>query len=606
MKKIIVMTITLFMLAQYTYSQRDCSTTFNPAAVQVSDNARYQRYLQMEQFILNYKNSLPTGSINGRLINANSLITIPVVVHILHNGEAIGVGRNISVAQIQSQIDVLNEDFRRLNANRVNTPSVFQTVAADPTIQFALACIDPNGNATTGISRKQTTITAFTIDDKIKFTAQGGEDAWPTSTYFNIWVSYLQGTSLLGYSQFPIDYAAKPNTDGVVIRTTAFGRVGNVLTPFALGRTATHEIGHSLGLFHLWGDVGGCTGSDFCNDTPPQSGSNSTCPAFPSISCSNGPNGDMFMNYLDYTDDGCMNIFTNDQRTRMRAMFSTGGVHESIITNAFSIIPLPPSTIICNTATISLKNIACISPVAWTISGPASIAGNGNTATITRSGTGSGIATVTATAGGYTDSKTVTIGDPANPTGTTYVTSNYYYTSQLQIVSPQVWFMPAGQTGYVTYSITDPTYTPTSWSTISGNTPTISIDKRTISFSISTGQTASYQVTGQGPCGTFTKTLGATVLLRTFFSIVPTPNPTSENLRIKISDESKEVKALNSSENISISLYEFSTNTLARKWQFKNNQKEFSVKVTDLKSGQYILVVTKGKYKESTQIMIGK
>jgi hypothetical protein len=362
----------------------------------------------MEQFILNYKNLL--SSTNGRLINPNSLITIPVVVHILHGGEAIGVGRNISVAQVQSQIAVLNEDFRRLNANRVNTPLGFQGVAADVIVQFQLACIAPNGTATNGILRRQTATVSFSDNDNIKFTASGGEDAWPTSRYLNIWVSTLQN-GLLGYAQFPFDYATKPNTDGVVIRTTAFGRVGNVVAPFHQGRTATHEVGHWLNLFHIWGDdAGSCNGSDQCGDTPNQSAENFGCPGFPHVSCTNGVNGDMFMNYMDYTDDPCMNIFTTDQRVRMRAIFSTGGVREPIINNTFAIVPL--NSAICNTGVINLTNITCLTGVTWSITGPATIAGNNNNAVITRSGNLSGIATVTATAGGYTDSKDVIIGGP--------------------------------------------------------------------------------------------------------------------------------------------------------------------------------------------------
>ena len=306
MKKSIFIFLLLF-IAHNIYSQKVCSSSFNPSLVQISDNARYQRYTQIEQFILAYRNSL--SSSNGRLINANSLITIPVVVHVLHGGEVIGFGRNISVAQVQSQIDVLNEDFRRLNADRVNTPAGFQTVASDVSIQFQLACVDPNGNATNGISRRQTTTAAFSSNDNIKSTTLGGEDAWPTSRYLNIWVSNLTGGTL-GYAQFPFDYSTKPNTDGIVVKTTAFGRVGNVTTPFHLGRTASHEVGHWLNLFHIWGDDGNaCTGTDQCNDTPNQGDETYGCYPLNTVNpdgtdaCSPTAPGKMWMNYMDYTDD---------------------------------------------------------------------------------------------------------------------------------------------------------------------------------------------------------------------------------------------------------------------------------------------------------------
>lgn len=268
--------------------QDQCGSTFNPQAIQISDPSRYNRYIFLEQHIASYIASLNNNNNPaGRLITPNSTIIIPVVVHVLHNGEQIGSGNNISNAQILSQIDVLNEDFRRLNANRVNTPTAFTAVAADPNIEFRLACIDPNGNNTNGIHRVQTNVNIFTVQFNsngsvneqatgIKFTAIGGTDAWPTDRYLNMWVCNITPVSptvlRLGYAQLPFDFATSPNTDGVVILNTAFGRVGNnLLFLNNLGRTTTHEVGHWLDLFHIWGDdVTACTGSDQCDDTPNQ------------------------------------------------------------------------------------------------------------------------------------------------------------------------------------------------------------------------------------------------------------------------------------------------------------------------------------------------
>jgi len=237
---------------------------------------------------------------------------IPVVVHVVSKTNA----QNISAAQIQSQIDVLNRDFRKTNPDVASIPSVFAPLTADARIEFVLATTDPQGNATDGITRTQTNATGFADDDSVKSAATGGADAWPSDKYLNTWVCQLTN-NLLGYAQFPGGPAA---TDGVVILHTAFGTTGTAAAPFNLGRTATHEIGHWLNLRHIWGDDGtGCNGSDFVNDTPNQAGPNTGTPAFPRITCNNGPNGDLFVNYMDYTDDVAMFMFTNEQVARMQA-----------------------------------------------------------------------------------------------------------------------------------------------------------------------------------------------------------------------------------------------------------------------------------------------
>ncbi len=237
---------------------------------------------------------------------------IPVVVHVVWNTPQ----QNISDAQINSQIDVLNRDFRRTNADVNSTPAPFLPLTTDARIEFFLANVDPNGAPSTGINRRQTTVASFGSNDAVKAQATGGADAWPADRYLNIWVCQLGG-GLLGYAQFPGGPAA---TDGVVILHSAFGTTGTAAPPFHLGRTATHEIGHWLNLNHIWGDDGtGCSGTDNIADTPNQAGANTGTPAFPHVSCSNGPNGDMFMNYMDYVDDPAMFMFTAGQVARMQA-----------------------------------------------------------------------------------------------------------------------------------------------------------------------------------------------------------------------------------------------------------------------------------------------
>jgi hypothetical protein len=258
----------------------------------------------------------------AQISHDRAVITIPVVVHVVWYNSA----QNISDAEIQSQIDVLNADFRRTNADAGNTPAAFLGVAADCEINFCMAEQDPSGNATNGIQRRQTTVNGFSTNDNVKFYNSGGLDIWDRDKYLNIWVCNLSN-GLLGYAQFP---GGPANTDGVVCDYLYFGTI-NSSPPFDKGRTATHEVGHWLNCYHIWGDDGSsCSGSDQVSDTPNQADEHYGCPSFPQVSCSNGPNGDMFMNYMDYTDDACMNIFSTGQKNRMQSLFSAGGARVAL------------------------------------------------------------------------------------------------------------------------------------------------------------------------------------------------------------------------------------------------------------------------------------
>jgi len=272
--------------------------------------------------------------------------TIPVVIHIIHNGEAVGVGTNISDAQVQSQIDVLNEDFRKIigTAGYNTHPD-----GADTKIEFCLAKRKPDGTATTGIDRINRSTAGFTappfsnttyIDATIKPATQ-----WDPTRYFNLWCLNL-GASLLGYAQFPPSSSltgfscntGSANSDGVVIQYNAFGRVGTLNASYNLGRTATHEVGHWLGLRHIWGDA--TCGDDFCNDTPVHQTSNTSCYTHPkSNTC--GTADEMFENYMDYSLDACLSIFTNDQKTRMRTVLTSSPLRVTLINSDACI---PPAT----------------------------------------------------------------------------------------------------------------------------------------------------------------------------------------------------------------------------------------------------------------------
>jgi hypothetical protein len=242
---------------------------------------------------------------------AAKLVTIPVVVHVVHRTAE----QNISDAQVRSQIDALNRDYSAKNGDKNKVPVGWKGLVTDPKIQFALASEDPSGRNTSGITRTQTTVTSFAPDDGVKSTKTGGADPWPADRYMNLWVCNL-GEGLLGYAQFPGGPRAR---DGVVILYTAFGTQGTATAPYNKGRTATHEVGHFFNLRHIWGDRNDCSGNDFVADTPPAQQANFGKPTFPHVTCNNGPNGDMFMNYMDYVDDDAMVMFTTGQVARMNA-----------------------------------------------------------------------------------------------------------------------------------------------------------------------------------------------------------------------------------------------------------------------------------------------
>ena len=245
---------------------------------------------------------------NGR-VGATGTLIIPIVVNVLYSN----ANENISATQIQSQIDVLNRDFSGTNPDKSLIPSAFASAFSNMEVQFTLS----------SVVRKASTKTSWGTRDAMKKSKQGGIDPTSPTTTLNLWVCNIGG-GILGYAQFPGGSSA---TDGVVIGPQYFGNTGFVAAPYDKGRTATHEVGHWLNLRHIWGDAS--CGNDFVTDTPTQQTSNFGCPAFPHVTCSNGPNGDMFMNYMDYTDDLCMYMFSGGQKTRSRAIFAVGGARAS-------------------------------------------------------------------------------------------------------------------------------------------------------------------------------------------------------------------------------------------------------------------------------------
>jgi len=236
----------------------------------------------------------------GFKVSALKLATIKVIVNVVYKTKA----QNISSAQIASQIALLNRDFRATNSDKSKVPPPWKGLVTDSRVRFELA----------KVTRTQTKRSSFGSDDGVKRASSGGIAPANPRKYLNVWVCALGG-GLLGYAQFPGGPLA---TDGVVINYRAFGSTGTAEAPFNKGRTATHEVGHYFNLRHIWGDTEDCSGSDFVPDTPNCAGPNYGTPAFPSVTCNNGPNGDMFMNYMDYVDDAAMLMFTTQQAARMR------------------------------------------------------------------------------------------------------------------------------------------------------------------------------------------------------------------------------------------------------------------------------------------------
>ncbi|MEL7422377.1 MAG: M43 family zinc metalloprotease [Bacteroidota bacterium] len=302
-------------------AQRNCGAT-EYLEMQMEQDPK--RAIKMDQIERQTRQFLRNS--NSRAVNGT--ITIPVVVHVVYNNGT----ENISDAQIQSQMDVINADFRRTNSDADNVWSQ----AADSEIEFCLATVDPSGNPTNGITRTSTTRTSFSTNDDMKFDSRGGKDAWPRDDYLNMWVCDISG-GILGYAQFP---GGAASTDGVVMDYQYFGTIGTATAPFDLGRTTTHEIGHWLNLRHIWGD-GGCGVDDFVGDTPTSDAPNYGC-TLGHVSCGST---DMVQNYMDYSDDACMNLYTTGQKDRMRALFDTGGFRESLLSSGGCGTPATPT---CN------------------------------------------------------------------------------------------------------------------------------------------------------------------------------------------------------------------------------------------------------------------
>ncbi|MEZ2446071.1 M43 family zinc metalloprotease [Chitinophaga sp. RCC_12] len=346
-------------------AQRKCGTA---EALQ----QRVKEIPSLQKIIQNNENKMMVGQQRQQLramVEAiPQAVSVPVVIHIVLDNPAL-----VTDAQIASQIDALNRDYNAANPDVSQVPAVWQALIGNSRINFCLAQRTPDDEPTNGVVRVQTAPgQSFSISNAAadaKYNSTGGSDAWDHSKYLNIWVTRLSGNYL--------GVAAPPGTgypveqEGVVVQYTAFGTTGSVGSTYNLGRTATHEIGHYFGLKHVWGDDnGGCTIDDGITDTPLQGDNTYGCPSFPRLdNCTATSPGVMFMNYMDYTDDACMHLFTAGQVDRMRfvlenitasLMTSNGCVPPSMVNNDASLVSVnAPVGKICNnniTPVVTLRN----------------------------------------------------------------------------------------------------------------------------------------------------------------------------------------------------------------------------------------------------------
>ncbi|MFN5629952.1 MAG: M43 family zinc metalloprotease [Bacteroidota bacterium] len=333
MKKIVLPIFLSLLFTSYSFSQK-----FNKC---ITHEMFLEQIKNDPQFLENQQNlEIETHEFTAHQNqnrSAAAVKIIPVVFHVVHEYG----NENISRAQILDQLRTLNEDFRRLNPDTVNTPQPFKSISGDTEIEFRLATLDPNGNCTDGINRLYSPLTN-NARDNIKALVT----PWPRNKYLNVWVvksienSSGSAGTVLGYAQFPGGSAA---TDGIVLRSDRTGSIGTSND----GRTMTHEIGHWLNLRHIWGDA--TCGNDQVSDTPVHNDANSGCPQFPHLSsnCSgSNANGDMFTNYMDYSNGTCMNQFSIGQGTRMNAALTSSTSGRNNLSTSANLISTGTTTVV--------------------------------------------------------------------------------------------------------------------------------------------------------------------------------------------------------------------------------------------------------------------
>ncbi|MFM9027299.1 MAG: M43 family zinc metalloprotease [Bacteroidota bacterium] len=318
MRTLLLILISAFVITAQAQQRRTCGTHDRYVQAVQNDPSIARMRAQMEQQMQEWIRRQPSQRTSGGSV----LVTVPVVVHVLYYNNI----QNITDAQILSQIDVLNMDYSFTNTDTGLVPNAFKPLTSNTQIQFCMASLDPTGNPTTGIERRAVTVTRIGNSSRYYNYSQGGLAAWDRNRYLNFWICDIDGGSTLGYTYLPGSVPA--SYDGVVIDYRFWGTTGIVTAPFNKGRTATHEVGHWFNLEHIWADEPSCSADDGVADTPQQKGENYGCPSYPQTTQSGGrcvttdPSA-MFMNYMDYTDDRCMYMFTAGQAARMQAALNS-------------------------------------------------------------------------------------------------------------------------------------------------------------------------------------------------------------------------------------------------------------------------------------------
>ena len=345
MKKIIGLVLFLhIVLLQTACGQYRCGSQLLPQNI-VRDNVSGTRLF--ESWLRNASQAVGNQSLTNSVASDSALMYIPVVFHVIYNTALSGNDTfNIPDSRLEEQIAILNNDFQR----KSGTPGFNNSaIGANARIEFRFANRDPQGNLTDGIVRVNGGRNNWELSSDIQLKALS---CWPTDKYLNVWV--VNSLGLLGWAQYPPATSGNPgtttdsSTDGVVVKYSGVGNAPNIFSPYHRGRTLTHEIGHYLGLLHVWGDQQDCSGNDFCNDTPPQAGPVERCPTIRNT-CSS-PTGDLIPNYMQYSDDICMNMFTADQVLRMRRVLRIAPRRLSLLTS--------PGLVLSNKSTLA-SNIRC-------------------------------------------------------------------------------------------------------------------------------------------------------------------------------------------------------------------------------------------------------
>jgi len=429
----------LFFSYSGAFSQRTCQTFETEHYLNNKEKIAGSKAFEsrLQQYIIEQKEVRKNNPALHKIQKTESIYKIPIIIHVIHNGESVGEGSNISAAQIYGQIEVLNEDFNLQNPNRTETLSIFKDVAANSSVEFIPATIDPNGIplAEAGIHRTKGCLEQWnraTFDNQAKPTT-----IWNPNDYLNFWVANFRKGEY-GYAQFPTLSAlggienenGAASTDGVVVNYRNFGSILKTPTipqlieaaPLNLGRTATHEIGHFLGLLHTWGLSESCAVDDFCEDTPNKSKPQRKCD-LQEAACELGKLA-MVQNFMDYTHDECMTLFTKDQAERMQAVFGISPrrkellqskMADPIINRLFSLFEVSKTRVIKNgKIQFTDKSLATgnkqITTYQWTFVGGTPSTSNEQNPTITYSQTGNFVATLKITSDDGTESsKTVQI-----------------------------------------------------------------------------------------------------------------------------------------------------------------------------------------------------